>query len=180
MSYFLFVRHGKSQANQDGTIAVASTPLVEEGIEQARQTAEKLKDANVKVVVTSPYLRAQQTAETIAGELGIDLKHIKVIEELRERGFGEADGGPKEHDTAWYYTSNDGEGMEPCEELAVRMGKAVKQIHKLSKEGVVLVVGHGVSGFYLQQIAKGHTMVDEFDPPSQMSNADVAKVSFKV
>lgn len=179
MRDFLFVRHGKSQANADGTIAIASTPLTEEGLKQAHKTSEKLRDKKIKVIACSPYLRAQQTAEVIAGELGIDIANVRVIEELREREFGEIEGGPKTHETAWYYTSNDGEDMEPCEELAMRMAKALKKIDKLRREGLVLVVGHGASGFYLQQVAKGHKTVDEFDPPSQMNNAGVAHVSYK-
>ena len=180
MRDFLFVRHGQSQANADGTIATASTPLVEEGLEQARKTGEELKDRKIKVIACSPYVRAQQTAEVIAGEFGIDIAQVRVIDELRERDLGEISGGPKTHPTEWYYTSNDGdEGMEPCEELAERMAKALKKIDKLRREGLVLVVGHGVSGFYLQQVAKGHKTVDEFDPPSQMNNAGVAHVSYK-
>lgn len=51
----------------------AQRPLTEEGREQAREVAEGLKRLKLPVdaVVTSPYLRAAQTAEPLARAFGL-------------------------------------------------------------------------------------------------------------
>lgn len=180
MSSFIFVRHGQSQANADGIIAGAHSPLTEGGIAEARKTAGEVKDMGIKVVACSPYLRAQQTAEIIAGELGIELGNIRIIENLHERGLGVLENGPKEHDGTWYFLDEASEGIELRRALLGRMTRCLDEIAALRQEGVVLVVGHAISGFYLQQVAAGKTSLDDFDPPSKMGNADYAVVEFKV
>jgi uncharacterized phosphatase len=44
-------------------------PLSEAGIQQARRTAERLRTAQIRLMVSSPYTRALQTASILASEL---------------------------------------------------------------------------------------------------------------
>jgi probable phosphoglycerate mutase len=178
MASFIFVRHGQSQANADGIIADAHSPLTESGIEQARITANELRSLNITTIACSPYLRAQQTAETIAGELGVDIAHIQVIEELRERGLGVLENKPKEHEGTWYFTDDESENIEPRTRLFERMNHCLKSLQKIGKDENLLVVGHAISGFYLLQAATKKSSVELFDLPSQMSNADFVKVKY--
>ena len=67
----LFVRHGKSLANANLTVGTPTTSLAEEVLEQARKTGQDLRGENVSTIVCSPFIRAQQTAELIAAELGL-------------------------------------------------------------------------------------------------------------
>jgi broad specificity phosphatase PhoE len=61
-SVFL-IRHGESLANAGhATSDPTSIPLTAQGWEQARQVAESFKQAP-DLIVTSPYLRTQQTSE---------------------------------------------------------------------------------------------------------------------
>ena len=179
MSSFIFVRHGQSQANAAGIIADSLSPLTEKGIEQARKTGVEVKNLGISLIVTSPYLRAQQTAETIAGELGIDLAHIKIIDELAERGLGSLEDKPKEHDGLWYFTDDTSEGIESRADLLKRMQSCLENIKELSNTQTVLVAGHSISGFYLQQVAAGKTTVDEIDSPALMNNADFVQVEIR-
>lgn len=179
MTSFIFVRHGQSQANADGVIADSQPPLTETGIEQARKTGTEVKSLGVTMIVSSPYLRAQQTAETIAGELGIDLAHIKIIDELAERGLGALEGKPKKQDGLWYFTDEQSGGIESRANLIKRMQNCLKIIKDLSKTNKVLVTGHSISGFYLMQVAVGKTTVDQIDSPALMSNADYIEVEIK-
>ncbi len=66
-------------------------PLTEEGHEQARSVAKGLKrlHADVDLIVTSPYLRALQTAEQVAHVFGPRMT-VKELDELR------ADVSPRE------------------------------------------------------------------------------------
>lgn len=176
MSSFIFVRHGQSQANADSVIADAHSPLTEAGIEQARKTANEVRDFKITHIACSPYIRAQQTAETIAGELGIDIAHIKIIDELQERGLGVLEDKPKQQDGLWYFTDDSSEGIEPSQKLLERMQHCLSTIRQLSQDNNLLVVGHAIAGFYLLQVAAGKSSVKDFEPASKMSNADYLEV----
>lgn len=176
MAEFIFVRHGQSQANANGIIADAHPPLTQQGIDQARSTAAKVCGLNIQLIVCSPLLRAQQTAEIIAGELGIDLSHVQIIDDLRERGLGELEGKPKAHDSLWYYSGNNAAGVETTVALYDRMTRCLATLKKLGKERTMLVVGHSVSGFYLLQVA-AHRSFAALDAPHQLKNAGFVKVS---
>ena len=121
-------------------------------------------------------LRTQQTAEIIAGELGIDLKHIKVINNLHERRLGRLEGTPKIHESSWYDTNKGESGMEDRDDLVKRMKKCLAELKDISKDGLVLTVGHSCSGFYLLQIANGKMHFEDFEPHTQLNNADFAVV----
>lgn len=172
------MRHGQSQANADKIIADPSSPLTKQGLHEARDTAVKLKDLGITKIVTSPMLRAQQTAEVIAAELGLDIKHIQVINELTERRLGDFETKPKEHESEWYFALNDGNNIEPQDALIKRMQICLEKIKTIETKGMILAVGHAVSGYYLEQVAKGRSNFKDFDPPQQMPNADFIKVKF--
>lgn len=176
MTSFIFVRHGQSEANANGIIADAHPPLTEEGIEQARRTADEIRDLGVTKVVCSPYLRAQQTAETIAGELGIELKDIEILDDLKERGLGVLEAKPREHEGIWYFSVDDAEGIEKRADLYERMKRCLDQLIERAEGEKLLVVGHSVSGFYLLQAVARKGSVDEFDALSMMNNADYVEV----
>lgn len=174
---FIFVRHGQSQANADKKIAADDSPLTEQGIEQAKITANEVKGLGVVQIASSPLTRAQQTAEIIAAELGIDLSHIKVIDKLRERGLGDLKGKPKERDSDYYYSVDNELNVESRIDTLNRMAQCIQKIKELSTNGKVLVVGHAVSGYFLIEAAKGKTKLADLESPSEISNADYLVVS---
>lgn len=176
MGSFILVRHGESEANATGVIATLDSPLTSKGKAQALKTAREVKKFNIDTIVSSPLLRARQTAETIASELGLPTKNIEIIDELQERINPSLEGKPKTHPTVWYLT-NDDPSSEPRKRLLTRTKVALEKIKKISKKNrKVLVVGHGVSGYFLVQVAFGKTSVDDFDPPSQLINADFLEI----
>ena len=179
MSMFIFVRHGQSDGNANGYIADAETRLTEFGIEQAKATAVKVKDKAITSIVCSPMARAQQTAETIAAELGIDIAHITVMEELRERGLGRVEGKLKDHDSEWYLTNDETElGIESRSELIKRMRTCLDKLDDLPE--TVLAVGHAISGYYLLEVAEGKTRFEDFGPAHELLNADFIEVDSKL
>ncbi|HEX6462410.1 MAG TPA: histidine phosphatase family protein [Candidatus Saccharimonadales bacterium] len=180
MSTVLFVRHGQSEANAAKMIATPDSPLSEFGKQQAAQTGGLLKEKHISKIVCSPYLRSRQTAEIIAKEIGYDTDDdIEVIDELRERGFGEKEGGPKDHETPWYYLIDHEYGIESQQELILRLRQCLEKLRQIAKheQGVVLAVGHATAGFYLRQLAKGHLTVAEFDPPKDQKNAAIIELT---
>ena len=174
----LFVRHGKSLANAASTIGTPDTPLAEEGIEQAHTTGRDLKSQHVTAIVCSPFPRARQTAEIIAGELGLPIASITLVDELHERRMGELEGGPKRHETAFFYENDATLGFESHADLIHRMQTALRKVEKIAEQtpGVTVVVGHATSGFFFLQVAKGKSRYGDFDEHFQMDNAAFVEV----
>ena len=172
MTKFIFVRHGESEANRDFKIGELGTRLTEKGIEQAQKTGRALKDMHITTVVCSAFVRAQQTAEIIAGELAIPLRSIRIIDDLAERRMGAYEGQKKEHPTDWYYSAEaEDPEFEPRADLLKRMHRVLGEIEELSKDGMVLVVGHALSGFFLSEAAKRVERAEDLPAGSNMLNA---------
>lgn len=85
----LVVRHGRTPDNVVRRFAVGGAGLDDVGREQAKRAADALAGSDAVAVVTSPVLRARQTAELIAERLGVD---VTVDQDWREFEFGEWDG----------------------------------------------------------------------------------------
>lgn len=109
---FLGLRHGNSEANQLGVVssspavATVSHGLSPLGVSQATASAlafagqVKLERYSENVrIVTSDFLRARATADVLFSKYSnsdVDILTCNLVddERLRERFFGELDGGP--------------------------------------------------------------------------------------
>ena len=82
----LLLRHGESVHNADrsGEPAAhsASDKLTEKGVEQAHAAGAALAGHGVTRLLTSPLRRARETAEAVAGPLGLDAEEIDYTGEL--------------------------------------------------------------------------------------------------
>lgn len=108
-------------------------------------------------------------------EISIDSAHIKIIDELRERGLGDCEGKLKTQPSEWYSQSDD-PTLEPRQELLNRMHKALEKIKAADSSGLVLVVGHAISGFFLFEAARSVRALAEMADDNQIGNADFVKV----
>ncbi len=143
------LRHGESVGNVEERFQGQSDyPLTDTGRAQARALAERwLADGrDFDLVLTSPLIRARETAEIIAGVLNVPLEADPI---LMERNTGMISGLTREeaiasHPQPEFMTPYDpfGESGEGDWELYLRAGKAV---HGLTKRtpGRYLVVTHG-------------------------------------
>ncbi|MBB1492148.1 MULTISPECIES: histidine phosphatase family protein [unclassified Paracoccus (in: a-proteobacteria)] len=90
---FLFMRHGETGANAADVICGSTDlPLTPRGHEQARQAAVALAGCGIARIITSPLLRACQTAEAMAATTRAP---VVVAEGLAERNWGEWEGRPR-------------------------------------------------------------------------------------
>lgn len=80
MNIFL-IRHGQTLLNQSNTHQYSTTPLSDIGMTEANSIAQRLKEAEIDIIYSSPLLRAKQTAEAIAQSSN---KTITFLDELRE------------------------------------------------------------------------------------------------
>ena len=90
----VFARHGQTAPNRDGLVLGRADPeLTEEGHRQAARLAAALAGEPVAAVVTSPLLRARQTAEAVAAACGGGTP-VLVDERLVEIDGGTWEGRP--------------------------------------------------------------------------------------
>jgi len=145
---FVFLRHGESIGNAESRWQGQSDyALTERGRAQARALAERWKSEAAKfdLIVSSPLVRAKETAEIIASALGAK---IELDPLLLERNIGEMEGLTMEEvrkiPQPPYITPYDpigGEG-EGDWALFLRAGQALHDL-VLRPPGSYLIVSHG-------------------------------------
>ena len=145
MMELIYVRHGETAWNEVHLLqGWSDIPLNETGIRQAEKTRELLADISFDRIVTSPLLRAKQTAEIIAEGRGVPLI---VDERLKERGFGSLEGHPFDQDdfNSWWKRGLDcaGCGMEPVESLLSRVADLIDVLRQEHPDETILFVSHG-------------------------------------
>lgn len=80
-----FLRHGETTGDvEDRYGGDYDDHLTEKGREQSHQLAEQLKDKGIQIVISSPLIRAKETAGILKDTLGEWCVHA-VRSELRER-----------------------------------------------------------------------------------------------
>jgi broad specificity phosphatase PhoE len=89
---FICLRHGATDWNRKGWFqGRTDNPLNDDGIAQAHAAAEKLRTVALGRVISSPLLRAVQTAEIIAN---VASKTVTIEQGLIECDFGSFEGRP--------------------------------------------------------------------------------------
>lgn len=137
---FWFLRHGETDWNAQGlSQGNVDIPLNPIGVAQAARAAEMLRDRGIRSIASSPLSRARDTAEAVAGALGLP---VRLDDGLREVAFGVQEGQPM---AEWFDDWVDGlmvpEGAETFDALRARAVAAVNRA--LAMDAPVLVVGHG-------------------------------------
>lgn len=91
------MRHGRSRANETKIVEGGESPLTEEGKKQAAIVANRFKSIPIEVVLSSHYLRAQETAKIIAEANGVP---FEVLDMAYENEISEGINGLHEEDPA--------------------------------------------------------------------------------
>lgn len=146
------IRHGKTDWNAEYRLqGRTNIHLNEEGLQMAKEAAQKYKDINFDVCYCSPLDRAQETAKLL-----LENRNVPIITDNRliEMCFGKYEGVSNifsKPDCPIYnffkdpqnYIAQD--GAESFEELFTRTGNFLKEIvePELEKGKDILIVGHG-------------------------------------
>lgn len=118
------------------------------GREQATALAARLAPQRITRVWCSSMARAVQTAEIVAGVLGVD---VVVREGLREFGVGDHAGGTGDPDpfrdtfSAWLAGDLDARipGAESGTEVIGRVGRVLEEVADAHRGEAALVISHG-------------------------------------
>lgn len=172
-----FVRHGLSEANVKRVFAGQKddSPLVEEGRQQAKETANKIKSEGIKInkIVSSPAKRALETAQIIAKELGFDISTIVIDNRINEYDMGSLSGTP------WHKISSEiligAKEAENPKDFQNRVHSCIKELNQLPEN--ILLVSHGGVGRMLDTIKDG-IRGELFYDKEIYSNGSITKIDW--
>ncbi len=165
MRNIYFVRHGETNANiEKRYCGFTDIELNENGIIQAKEVSEKIKDLEIDLFFSSDLLRAKMTANEINKNHNLD---IEYLENLREMNFGELENltfkeigekFPKEKEKIIAFKNEyvfpSGESLKILYE---RTNKCLKEILNKYKDENILIVSHsGAIESMLTEILSGN------------------------
>jgi len=135
----VLARHGETEWSRAGRhTGLTDLPLTEEGERQARALGEALRGRDFALVLSSPLLRARETAKLAGFE-------PELRDELAEWDYGQYDGLTtpeiRKHVPDWTIWRYGALGGESVGQLGARADRVVAEL--LAVEGDVLVFSHG-------------------------------------
>jgi broad specificity phosphatase PhoE len=146
-----FIRHGESEANLRHVFAGQkdNSPLTQKGIEQAKAEGNKIKelDLNIDTMISSPLVRAHETAKIVANIIGYQ-KEILIDPRITEYDMGNLTGTP-----TFEITSKRMIAAENAEDIK----HFVKRVHGFldeykNKDENILIVAHAGVGRLIETI----------------------------
>ena len=149
----ILIRHGRTEWNADGRFqGQADVPLDDVGRAQASALAPHIAALGPVAVVSSPLVRALDTAREVALASGVDLA---IDPRLAEINVGTWAGKRMEDAAAelpecheWLRTGRDFRRSatgETATEAGARVAAALRHITDWNPDGVTAVVGHGLA-----------------------------------
>ncbi len=156
------IRHGETWANAEHRYLGALDPvLTERGREQAASISQKLP-SGIEVLIVSPRLRAQQTAQILNHELNLE---PVTMDAFRERDVGVFEGLTQAeakalHPALWAQNITrqwavGPTGGESIAEVVARVHQGLVELATRYPERVVLLVAHGFVAKVIRALAKG-------------------------
>jgi probable phosphomutase (TIGR03848 family) len=144
----VLLRHARSEANSQGVLAGRSdTPLDPTGRQQAADLAQRLADVPSDAVISSPQLRARQTAElAVAGR-----SQIIVDEAFAECDYGLWSGSalselasePSWEIVQWLPSAAEFPSGETMAQMSHRATHGIRRLVKAHPDGIIWIVTHG-------------------------------------
>ncbi|MFR8233116.1 MAG: histidine phosphatase family protein [Clostridia bacterium] len=139
------VRHGEVPHNALRQYNNENEDLNENGIRQANELKEKIRNINYDIIISSPLLRAKHTAQII----NVNNKEILINDKLKERDPGNLSGKPltvTNRDEYWNYnTKITYSTSENIREFFMRIYNFLDDLKKENYESVLIVAHSGVS-----------------------------------
>lgn len=142
MTDIYLCRHGRTQLNVSGVLRGRLDPALDLiGRAEARELAEELSRLDLSRVVSSPLLRARETASAIAAAAGIE---VELEERFIDRDYGRFNGLPADQVAAEHGTVDAAPGVEPAAEVARRAAAGIGELVGAADERPIVVVSHDI------------------------------------
>lgn len=144
-------RHGETDYNVHGRYSGSTDiPLNENGINQAHQLAEKIKDIPFDIIISSSLIRAMQTAEIVNAVLNLP---VIANEKLVERNVGVYEGLTREECQSKYpelwnrrctsQLDDAPDNGETIRQAYDRVTSALREIENIYFDKTILLICHG-------------------------------------
>jgi broad specificity phosphatase PhoE len=167
---FSCLRHGATDWNRKGWFqGRTDNPLNDDGIAQAHAAAEKLRAVALGQVISSPLLRAVQTAEIIAS---VASKTVTIEQGLIECDFGSFEGKPvrelmKQHGatTAQGLVDMLPHDSEPWAEVSARSLRCISAWLDRHPQDEILFVCHDAVMQAMAQVLSGNFFKNSHGKP---------------
>ena len=134
------VRHGRTQLNAAGLLrGRLDPPLDTVGRAEARDLASQLGEVGVSRVVSSPLLRARETAGPIAAasEVGVE-----IDDRFIDRDYGVFNGRSCSDVAPGFGSLDEAPGVEPAADVAARAEAALAELVAGTDPGPLVIVTH--------------------------------------
>ena len=148
-----FIRHGQTDWNLQKKIqGVTDIPLNQKGVEDARSAAESVARVKWNRIISSPLIRARQTAEILNQGIRLD---IKTDERLKEFDLGVLEGQPLSHLTpdVWRMLAEEPQKLD-AEGLPAAYERIRSFMQEIDRNPNILVVMHSglfkIISYYLK------------------------------
>ncbi|MCG8452407.1 MAG: histidine phosphatase family protein [Spirochaetales bacterium] len=205
---YWLMRHGRSQANIAGKIISsleegrAQWGLAPQAMEGIQSSVESHSFSSNLVIVSSPFLRARETAETVCALVGGG--GVALDENLRERWFGTLDGKEDSfYSQAWKWdeshlaqktwdvpsppnpswgkdsVAESPEGVEDCLTVLQRLLLVLHGQEKRHTGASILLVSHGDPLDILLAWSQGHSPYEHRKIPG-MNTAEIRPLSSRI
>lgn len=160
LTKLIISRHAESEANVANIYDDSGlSPLSENGKKQAEALVNKLANANIDVIITSPAVRAIETARPLAEKLGLEIITDERFFEIDHGTMANAPASPeRKAERDLLYSGKDknrkfAETGESYNDVEARIKSAVKDIAEKYPGKTIFVVSHGfptsVTGAFL-------------------------------
>lgn len=156
------MRHGESTKNTKDVVTSipdAPYPLTEKGKKEAQSAAQSI-EGGIDLIITSPVLRAVETAEIVAKELGLAKDCIISDKKISEAGCGELEEKPVQEYRRHFpkglsrFTDRP-KGVENWTDIKQRVGSFLYNIEESYQNKRILIISHGDPLALLHAAAKG-------------------------
>ena len=140
MTTICFIRHGQTDWNVEGRMqGQQQVPLNDTGKQQASDCSLKLHNYEWDQLISSPLLRAVETAQIFSEQLNLP---VQIVQEFAEKGYGEAEGLLK-HEIVSRFASGPIPDEECPQTLQQRVLHGISEICSRFPDQQLIVVTHG-------------------------------------
>ncbi len=188
---YYVMRHGEALSNEKGffeTQGDQNNHLTEKGKQQALDTVAMVKAHGVDLIISSPFVRTQETAHLISSLLDIP---VVIDERIREYNIGVFDNRPvadyfDHYKHSYIELDTRPEGGETHREVMNRSMAALHDFEKKYEGKTILIVTHG--GPARMMLAAASLLTEEDVKEDEravittlyLGNAEVRKLDFKI
>jgi isoleucyl-tRNA synthetase len=158
------IRHGEADHNVSHTLSGSNeviSHLTEVGRSQILKQIDEIKKEKIDIIVSSPLIRTQETAELIAENIGYDKEKIVYDKRIEETQTG-IDGRPVEEYRSFFkdleekFDKKRNEQTETLTEMKNRVGEFLYDIKNKYRDKSILVVTHEYVAWMMVCVRNGY------------------------